>query len=113
MLEDACLEPGRLDLERGPGDVDAADACEQRPLHVDRYARQAQAPLLGQHDLVGEPVDSGIGDGGGREPVRGGAVAQISVESLSPAETPPDQGDPAAGSRACRDVVPGSIARDG
>src|SRR5581483_11879412 len=58
VLEHARLEPGRLDLQRRAGDVDAAHPGEQGALHVDGYAWKAQTPLLRDDDLVGEPVDS-------------------------------------------------------
>ena len=64
VLEDPRLEAGGLDHDRLAVDVEAADAGVQRPLDVHRDPRQAEAALLGDDDLVGEPLDLGVDERG-------------------------------------------------
>src|SRR6187399_3187709 len=57
MLEHACLQARGLDPNRLAVDVEPAEACVQWPLDVHRDPGQAEATLLGDDGLAGEPLD--------------------------------------------------------
>ena len=60
VLEDARLKAGGLDPHRLAVGVETAEAGVKGALDVHRDPGQAQAALLGDHDLVGEPLDLGV-----------------------------------------------------
>src|SRR5438132_7202483 len=57
VLEHPRLEARRLEPNRLAIDVETAEAGVQRALDVHRDPRQAEAALLGDDHLVGEPLD--------------------------------------------------------
>src|SRR4051812_19572383 len=57
VLEHPRLQPRCLDADRLAVDVEAAEAGVQGTLDVHRDPRQAEAALLGDDDLIGEPLD--------------------------------------------------------
>ncbi len=59
VLEDARLQARGLDQDRLAGDVPGADPRVQGALDVDDHVGEAQAPLLGGHEIVGEPFELG------------------------------------------------------
>ena len=72
VLEDAGLEAGGLDQQRLTADVAASHPRVQRTLDVDRDSGQAEAALLGDRQLVGEPLQLRVDDRG-----RGGVEPRL------------------------------------
>ncbi len=65
VLEDAGLEPRRLEQHRSAGEVDRGDPRVQGPLDVDDDVGEAQAALLGDDELPRAPLDLRVDDGAG------------------------------------------------
>ena len=60
VLEDPGLEAGGLEADRVAVGVEPGDRDVQRALDVHRDPRQAEAALLGDHEVVRAPLDLGV-----------------------------------------------------